>query len=79
MKKDIRIAVLGLGWMGQAHSRSALRIPSLFPGRGFQPILQVCADEIQRDRRARLTIMDLRALLVIGWRQQLHQMLTRFG
>ena len=44
MKKDIRIAVLGLGWMGQAHSRSALRIPSLFPDRGFQPILQVCAD-----------------------------------
>ena len=44
MKKEIRIAVLGLGWMGQAHSRSALRIPSLFPDRGFQPILQVCAD-----------------------------------
>ena len=35
MKKEIGIAVLGLGWMGQAHSRSALRIPSLFPDRSF--------------------------------------------
>ena len=26
MKKRIGIAVLGLGWMGQAHSRAALRI-----------------------------------------------------
>ena len=31
--KRIGIAVLGLGWMGQAHSRSVLRIPSLFPSR----------------------------------------------
>ena len=44
MKKKIRIAVLGLGWMGQAHSRSALRIPSLFPDRDFDPVLTVCAD-----------------------------------
>lgn len=42
--KKFRIAVLGLGWMGQAHSRSALRIPSLFPERGFDPVLMVCAD-----------------------------------
>jgi predicted dehydrogenase len=51
-KKTIRIAVLGLGWMGQAHSRSALRIPSLFPDRPFDPVLAVCADteESRRDR-----------------------------
>ncbi|MSX13329.1 MAG: gfo/Idh/MocA family oxidoreductase, partial [Actinobacteria bacterium] len=42
--KKIRIAVLGLGWMGQAHSRSALRIPSLFPERAFNPELVVCSD-----------------------------------
>jgi predicted dehydrogenase len=44
MRKPIRIAVLGLGWMGQAHSRSAARIPALFPDRKFDPILTVCAD-----------------------------------
>jgi predicted dehydrogenase len=44
MTKRVGIAVLGLGWMGQAHSRSMLRIPSLFPDRSFQPELVVCAD-----------------------------------
>lgn len=47
VKKQIGIAVLGLGWMGQAHSRSALRIPTLFPNRSFQPKLVVCADTSQ--------------------------------
>lgn len=51
--KKIRIAVLGLGWMGQAHSRSALRIPSLFPERDFNPELVVCADtDASRRERA---------------------------
>ena len=44
MKKRICIAVLGLGWMGQAHSRAALRISSLFPDAEFKPELVVCAD-----------------------------------
>ena len=52
MRKRIGIAVLGLGWMGQAHSRSALRIPSLFPDRSFDPELVVCADT-EADRRDR--------------------------
>lgn len=51
-RKRIGIAVLGLGWMGQAHSRSALRIPSLFPDRSFDPELVVCADT-EPSRRAR--------------------------
>ena len=52
MKQRIGIAVLGLGWMGQAHSRAALRIPSLFPDVKFKPELVVCADTEQsrRDR-----------------------------
>ena len=48
----VGIAVLGLGWMGQAHSRSVLRIPSLFPERSFQPELVVCADT-EPSRRVR--------------------------
>ena len=43
-RKDISVAVVGLGWMGQAHSRSLIRIPTLFPNRKFNPILRVCAD-----------------------------------
>ena len=52
MNRRIGIAVLGLGWMGQAHSRSMLRIPSLFPERSFDPVLVVCADT-EEERRER--------------------------
>ena len=52
MKQTVGIAVLGLGWMGQAHSRSMLRIPSLFPDRAVDPRLVVCADT-EASRRAR--------------------------
>ena len=38
--------------MGQAHSRAALRIPSLFPERSCDPVLVVCADT-DGDRRTR--------------------------
>ncbi|MEM7339316.1 MAG: Gfo/Idh/MocA family oxidoreductase [Actinomycetota bacterium] len=40
------IAVIGFGWMGQAHSRSYLRIPTLFPDRKAEPRLVVCADNV---------------------------------
>lgn len=55
MNRRIGIAVLGLGWMGQAHARSMLRIPSLFPKRSFDPVLVVCADteEERRERAVR--------------------------
>lgn len=52
MKKQVGVAVLGLGWMGQAHSRSMLRIPSLFPDRTVTPNLVVCADT-EESRRVR--------------------------
>ena len=51
MKPQIRIAVLGLGWMGQAHSRSARRIPGHFPDRAYDPRLVVCADPVEDRRR----------------------------
>jgi predicted dehydrogenase len=42
----IGIGVIGFGWMGQAHSRSYLRIPTLFPERAFDPVLVSCADNV---------------------------------
>jgi len=50
MKKPLGVAVLGLGWMGQVHSRAMLRMPSLFPERSFDPVLVVCADTEQERR-----------------------------
>ena len=52
MKKSLGVAVLGLGWMGQVHSRAMLRMPSLFPQRSFDPKLVVCADT-EEERRSR--------------------------
>ena len=40
------IGVVGFGWMGQAHSRSYLRIPTLFADRPATPELVVCADSV---------------------------------
>ncbi len=54
MTKTIGIAVIGFGWMGQAHSRSYYRIPTLFPvgddpqrNRLANPRLVVCCDSIE--------------------------------
>ena len=49
-RTPLRIAVVGLGWMGQAHSRSYRRIPMLWPDRTVDPVLAVCADTLA-DRR----------------------------
>ncbi len=43
----IGIAVIGFGWMGQAHSRSYARIPSLFPDRNAEPALIICCDNVE--------------------------------
>lgn len=50
MRKRIGVGVIGFGWMGQAHSRSYLRIPTLFPERTYDPHLVVCADSIEARR-----------------------------
>ena len=44
--REIGIGVVGFGWMGQAHSRSFLRLPTLFPDRSYQPRLVICADSV---------------------------------
>ena len=47
MTQRVGIAVIGFGWMGQAHSRSYLRIPTLFPDRPADARLVICADSIE--------------------------------
>jgi predicted dehydrogenase len=50
MTTRLGIAVIGFGWMGQAHSRSYHRIPALFPDRLAEPELVVCAEAIEARR-----------------------------
>ena len=53
MERTIGIGVIGLGWMGMAHSRSYRQIPHRFNDSGFQPRLVFCADEVEvRARQA---------------------------
>lgn len=51
---DLGVGVVGFGWMGQAHSRSLLRAPTLFADRHYRPRLVVCADS-DSARRAQAT------------------------
>ena len=45
-RTKIGVAVIGFGWMGQAHTRSYIRIPTLFPERTFDPELIVVSDNM---------------------------------
>ncbi len=49
-RRRIGIGVVGFGWMGQAHARSAARIPTLFPERGYDPVLVICGDNVEGRR-----------------------------
>jgi predicted dehydrogenase len=43
-RTKLGIGLIGFGWLGQAHSRSLLRIPTLFPDRIFDASLVICSD-----------------------------------
>ena len=45
-RRRVGVGVIGFGWLGQAHSRSMLRIPTLFADRDVDPELVVCADTV---------------------------------
>jgi predicted dehydrogenase len=45
----IGIGLVGFGWLGQAHTRSLLRLPTLFPEREFEAELVICSDPARRD------------------------------
>lgn len=49
---QIGIAVIGLGWMGEAHSRAYRAIPDRFPDSGIRPRLVVAADPVESRGRA---------------------------
>jgi predicted dehydrogenase len=45
-RRRLGIGVIGFGWLGQAHSRSLQRIPTLFEQRRYQPRLVSCSDAV---------------------------------
>jgi predicted dehydrogenase len=49
-RRRLGVGVIGFGWLGQAHSRSLLRIPTLFPQRPFDAELVICGDTVAERR-----------------------------
>jgi predicted dehydrogenase len=46
VRRRVGVGVIGFGWLGQAHSRSLLRIRTLFPERVFDPELVAISDTV---------------------------------
>lgn len=47
MTRTIGIGVIGMGWMGEVHSRSYRAIPDRFYESGIRPRLVMCADQVE--------------------------------
>jgi predicted dehydrogenase len=60
VRKRVGIGVVGFGWMGQAHSRSYLRIPTLFPDRPADAELVACSDTVEARRDEALSAFGFR-------------------
>jgi predicted dehydrogenase len=45
-RRKLGVGVIGFGWLGQAHTRSLLRIPTLFEDRAFDAELVACSDTL---------------------------------
>src|SRR3989454_9109967 len=52
MTRTISIGVIGMGWMGEVHSRSYRAISDRFHESGIQPRLVVCADAVEARAQA---------------------------
>ncbi len=53
MTRELRVAVVGFGWMGQAHARAYARLLHHYPDAPLRPRLVAVADTADDDRLAR--------------------------
>src|SRR5947209_20549046 len=52
MTSTIGIGVIGMGWMGEVHSRPYCAVPDRFHESGISPRLVVCADQVEARAQA---------------------------
>ena len=52
MSRKIGIGLIGMGWMGEVHSRSYRLVPERFTDCSFHPRLVICADEVESRARS---------------------------
>src|SRR3989441_10950165 len=68
MAQVLGVGVIGMGWMGEVHSRSYRSIPDRFAASGLIPKLVICADDVEeRARNAQQRFGFHR--LTTDWRQ----------
>src|SRR5207237_9083624 len=46
------VGIIGMGWMGEVHSRSYRSIPDRFAASGLIPKLVICADGVEERARS---------------------------
>jgi predicted dehydrogenase len=68
----IGVAVVGMGWMGQAHSRAYLRVPDLFHDEGVVAHLAVVADPVPARRDEAVARFGFQRA-VADWRDAISQ------
>jgi predicted dehydrogenase len=59
-RRRIGVGVIGFGWLGHAHSRSLLRIPTLFTDRSYDPVLVACSDPVAERTQEAVTSFGFR-------------------
>src|SRR5438445_12759318 len=68
MAQVFGVGIIGMGWMGEVHSRSYRSIPDRFAGSGLIPKLVICADGVEE--RARTSQQRFRfQRFTTDWRQ----------
>lgn len=65
---ELRIGIVGFGWMGQAHARSYHSIPRYFPEEEIHPVLVGTADTVEERRRLAETNFGFQAT-TSDWRE----------
>ncbi len=70
---DLRVGVIGFGWMGRVHARSWARLPMHFPDLGVRPELVAVADSSAGDELASLVAAYGFAHLHSHWRELLER------
>jgi predicted dehydrogenase len=72
MSSRVGIAVVGFGWMGQAHSRSYARLPAIFGDLPVRPELVACADSVAARRERAVADFGFRTAFD-DWRAAVEQ------
>ena len=68
MTQALGIGVIGMGWMGQVHSRSYRQVPMRFPDAPYSPRLVICSDNVEDRAKSAQTMFGFEETTT-NWRE----------